>query len=520
MPKADIDRSLRPGQEVELEGKLRLPRPARNPGEFDEKALLHDRGASWIMRVSAVRVWGAGSWCWLGKAWAESGRQDFEGFLLRVVNPDEARVLAGLCLGFKGPLRRDWNRAVQDAGAMHLLVPSGAKVAFVMLAVLWWARHCRLWPGPRLACAALAGGFYTLMVGADAPYTRAYFGGLVLGLCQLSGRDSGAFQAMCWSALITLLWEPRELFSVGFQMTYAAVAGLVVAMPNVQGLAPKSWPRLARAGVQVLAVSVIVQVMLWPIFANVFRRGSVIGVLANLLLVPASGVFMAGGWGAWFVSELWPGGARFMGPVLSVAAQGFIRVCQGFAGLPHAAVDLAPMSPAAVIVYYLLAMSVLVWPAWRPSLGLGMAGFLLWIACSGVSALTRPELRVLLMRQPGHPALLSFRDDKHWLVDPGNNVAAVLKILQTRRVSAVDKVVLTRPVKPRSLARLAAGIGIGTLERAEPPWTYCQGAVCCEFGGPDGPRVLKGEAQYSIIPSRLKLSAVTVVVDGGSASIR
>ncbi|MDD5657569.1 MAG: ComEC/Rec2 family competence protein [Elusimicrobia bacterium] len=518
LPKSGADAGLRPGQEVELEGRLRLPRPARNPGEFDEKRFLNARGISWILRADRARIVAAPPAAWRLKAAAESARQSIESFFRRVLPPDEARVFAGLTLGFKGPLRRDWNRAVQDAGAIHLLVPSGAKVAFVMLAAWWLAG--RLGPRPRWAAAACVGGFYTLMVGAEAPYTRALWAGAALGLCRLWGRDSGTFQALVLAAWLTLLWDPRELFSAGFQMTYAAVGGLVVAMPAIQR-ALSGLPRRLRGLAGVCAVSLIVQAMLWPIFANTFGRGSLVGALANLLLVPASGFLMSAGFAAWLAGLVTTAADPWLGAALGQLARGFVAVCRAFADLPGAAADLCPMSGAQIAAYYGSAAGLLILPRWKPALVLAAASLALLGGQAALERLRRPALSVVLLRlPPAYPALASFSDGSRWLIGPGTRIAAVASALRSRGVRRVDRVVLTAPLPRRAWLRLRGKVSFAAVDRVAAPLRLCRGAVCFEFGGADGPRVLRGEAQYSIIPGRLKLGAVEVTTDGRRAEVR
>ena len=520
LPRDSDWRSLRPGMMVELEGRLRLPRRARNPGEFDEKAFMDDRGASWILKAESMKILGPPPWYWLPKAWAEGARQSWQGFFERVLPKDEACVLSGLTMGFKGPLRRDWNRSVQDAGAMHILVPSGAKVAFVMLGVVLLATSLGLRPIPRLILAVTVGGFYTLMVGAEAPYTRALWAGAALGLCQILGRDSGSFQAITLAAMLTLLWEPRELFSAGFQMTYAAVIGLVIAMPRLQAAAP-GLPRWLRGLAGAAAVSVLVQVMLWPLFANTFGRGSLAGVLANIVLVPASGLMMACGLAAWLAALLVPASAPCSARALGLLARGFVGACRFFAGLPCAAMDLPPMSQHVLLVYYLLVFAILVLPRRRAALALAAAGLCLWTSTALAGRWAAPSVRVLLLRlPPAHPAVVTFADGRVWLVDPGTKVSAVLKALRCQGIKTLDQIILTKPWPARAEARLRRGLAWRQERQVMAPWSFNDGEVRFEFGGPEGPRVLRGEAQYSIIPGRLKVRAVEVASDGRRAEIR
>lgn len=518
-PRSGAGGGLRPGQEIECSGRLRLPRPARNPGEFDEKGFLRDRGISWILQAESAAVVSPPPLAWWPKAWAEAVRQSLESFLRRVLPPDEARVFAGLTLGYKGDLRRDWTRAVQDAGAIHLLVPSGAKVAFVMVAV--WALAWRLGLGRRglWAAAVVVGGFYTLMVGADAPYTRALWAGAALGLCRTCGRDAGSFQALVLAAWATLLWDPRELFSVGFHMTYAAVGGLVVAMPSVQE-ALRGWPRRLRGLLGVCAVSVIVQLMLWPIFANTFGRGAVVGALANLVLVPASGLLMAAGFAAWLAGSCAAGLETWLGAFLGMLARLFLAVCRCFAGLPGAAVDLVPMSGAQIVAYYGAVFGILLLPRWRLALCLIAGSAALLGLAAAYGRWRRPAVSVLLLRlPPAYPALASFPDGSRWLIDPGGRVASVVGALRSRGVRRVDRLVLTAPMPRRAWRRLRERLPFNAVDRVAPPWRLCRGRVCFEFGGPGGPSVRRGEAQYSIIPGRLRRGAVEVWTDGDRAEV-
>jgi hypothetical protein len=104
-------------------------------------------------------------------------------------------------------------------------------------------------------------------------------------------------------------------------------------------------------------------------------------------------------------------------------------------------------------------------------------------------------------------------------VDPGAKIAAILKVLRARGVQKLDQVVILRPLPHGAWKRLRRGVLLRGASWVNPPWSFCEKEICFEFGGDDGPRVLRGEAQYSIIPGRLKLGAVEVSTDGRTAEI-
>jgi competence protein ComEC len=502
---------LRPGLGLTLSGRLRRPRAARNPGEFDERRFLADRGVGGVLHAESVDVDAqplAPRWTlW---AWAEGARRSFETALRGALPEPQSRLAVGLALGYKGPLPSDLNRAVQDAGVMHLLVPSGAKVAFVMLSTAWLALRLRLYPAWRALLAAAAGGFYTLMVGGDAPYARAFFGGGVLLASPLLGRDPGPLQAIALSALAILLYDPRELHSVGFQMTYAAVLGLALGLPRLRTALPRRWPRRLREAAVLAGIGAIVQAMLWPIFAQVFGKGSLVGPMANILLVPFSSLLMGAAFLTWLTERA--------APLLLAGVEAFAWVCRFFASWPGAAVPLSPMSPAGVTAYYLAAGALLLWPEKGARRAL-LAGSALALASAW-----RPETGVrmlLLSRGPEPPpALLSF-GNRHWLIDPAGPAGPILAALKARGVERLEAIVASRPVPERLLAKLPAD---RRLMKEGRPWELRLGTVRVRFGGDEGPRLFRtlhpdGEGEYCIIPLRLKSSAVELFIDGESVRI-
>ncbi|MBI5884152.1 MAG: ComEC family competence protein [Elusimicrobia bacterium] len=545
LPKAGpLNKFIRPGMRVRLEGKLRFPRRARNPGEYDEREFLDDRGVGWIMKARKLSILSTEvPLGWRLRSWAEAVRRMVQDRFDKTLGPEEARIMTGLCLGYKGPLDRQTNKAIQDAGVMHLIVPSGAKVAFVLLLGEWLGSRL-LPPGARFVLAGVVGGFYTLMVGAEAPYARAFLAWLALRGSGLMGREPGSFQAMMLSALAILLLRPRDLFGAGFQMTYLAVFGLVLAMPKVNEALPGRWPGWLRGSVQVLAVSFIVQFALWPTFAAYFGRGALVGVFANILLVPASGLMMGAGFLLAFAGD---GPWGLLPWVVSGIARVFVRICFWFASLPGAAVDLAPFSVVELGVYYLLLSGMLVLPRWKPAACLSACGLLLW-GGTVLAGMARPVTRVrFICLAKGRAALVAFPDGRHWLVDAGGPAGTVLQVMKDRRVRRLDRVMVTGLGRERwgGLARVLQEVPVGsvTFPTGEVPallgrWLgearakgvpvaadgsvgalrLMAGKICFDFTG-ELPAVRRGEAEYSIIGPRLRWRSIEVTTDGEKAEI-
>jgi hypothetical protein len=197
------------------------------------------------------------------------------------------------------------------------------------------------------------------------------------------------------------------------------------------------------------------------------------------------------------------------------------------------------MGAAAVLAYYLLVLALLVLPRKRAALTLACAGLAAWGSDALAQKAGEPALRVVYLRLPGaswgscggpvpacgpvpRAALVSFAGGRHWLVDAGGSAGLILKALRKYRVKRLEKVVLTGTEArlASALPRLAREIPIGRIEPPIPGRRLallCQDRVCFEFSPP---RVRRGDAEFSIIPSRLKINAVEASTDGFNVRIR
>jgi len=467
-PEDPLTPAVLPGARAVLEGRLRRPRPASNPGDFDERAFVEGRGAAFVFQARRVlRVEAPPS---RPKAWAGAFHRSVHEHLERRYPPETAGVLEGFLLGYKGKLSPASNRAVQDAGVMHLLVPSGAKVALVMGAVLWLAGWAGLARPLRFGLCALLGGFYTLAVGAEPPYTRAYLCAMVMLLALAFERESGGFQGLALAAILTLALEPRDLFGAGFQMTYAAALGIQLALTNRS--LPRRWPRWARSILRACLASVVVQIMLWPTFAAYFGRGSLIGAAANLLLIPCSGAVMLAAFAGW------ASGADACVWAAARLSDLFLGACRLIAGLPWAAVDLRPMSALHLAAYYLAVFGLLALPRWR----LSLAAWGLAAALGAAGLERRPPLEVLLLSQPGgRAALLRLPDKTTALLDGRIQPSLLRGVLKAEGLPRADELWL-RGLSSAGRRPAALLAQVGGVRRLGPGELLRRGEAVLEAG--------------------------------------
>lgn len=295
--------AYRPGAVVRVEATLGpVPGPVL-PG-------AHDPGrAAWFQGIAAVgRATGPPD---LLRPAASAGlrarldglRQDLEQHLLHHLPGDAGGLAAALVVGEQGNIRPELVDAMRIAGLAHLLTVSGFHVGIVVAGVFLILRHAvALWPwlalrvpGRAVAAiaAALAGTVYALLSGAEVPAVRAAIMAWVVMLALASGRDPLSLRLLAFAAFLILLARPEYLLSPSFQLSFAAVAGLILlahSRPGQRLLAPRGSDRPAvkagRYALALVASGLVAELLLSPIALAHFGRSGAYGVLANLVAIP------------------------------------------------------------------------------------------------------------------------------------------------------------------------------------------------------------------------------------------
>lgn len=326
-------------------GQLKKPYSVALLGNFDWAAYLATKNVFTEMTVQSVQTLTPPAW---PLRLIYTLRQDILATFERHFDRDLSAIAGGILLGERGEIDPQLYSNFQDSGAIHLLVASGGNVGFVTLVVF---ACCSLFGLSRkkTALAALAvAGVYTVLAGADAPLTRAYF----MTVCAVAGyflrRNSGVFQGLVLSCLVILLVHPAAVFETGFQMSFLATLAIVVCL-NLYEI-PYTWPRWVRFFAQIFLATLSTQLVLLPVFTNVFYKVSFAGLLANMVLVPLASLLMGLSFLFYIFCVLHL--AFVLQWVTGAALLAFKWLVEFFAAWPLANVPAAAWSPGWVAAYY------------------------------------------------------------------------------------------------------------------------------------------------------------------------
>jgi competence protein ComEC len=343
----EVTAPLGESQRVLVDARIHRPVGFRNPGGFDYPAHLRREGILLVGHARADRITAltpdTPPWPVAVKRWAV-------GVIAARLPPTSAALLAGLLLGERSALPREIDERFRRAGVYHILAVSGFNVALLAGAVFGGLALCGVPRRGAAGAAALVLVGFALVVGGQPSVLRATVMGLLLLAALLLDRESQLPNALALALLALLLWRPGDLWEPGFQLSFAATAGIVYLGPGLTAwLIARGAPAwLAGA----MAVSLGAQAGVTPLMLAHFNQLSLIGVLANLLVVPLAAVATTFGMLA-LLLELASGVlAALLFQTLWVALIALRAVVSVAAALPAAMVHLPAPSAATVVAWY------------------------------------------------------------------------------------------------------------------------------------------------------------------------
>lgn len=263
----------------------------------------------------------------------------------------ESAVFSALILGIKDHLDNDLTKAYASAGAMHVLAVSGLHVGIVFLILNYLFKPLmRLKYGNWIVFSLHLVGLwsYALITGFSPSVLRAVTMFSIVTLAGTSARSSNIYNTIAMSALILLLWEPNFIFAVGFQLSYAAVLGIIYLQPKIYNLWIPKY-RLVDWAWQITAVSVAAQMATFPLGLYYFHQFPSYFFISNLLVIPAVSIILHVGLAFLFLASV----SELLGDLIS-------PVLDWLLWLLNTVVDLAEKLPGSLIDWVYLSAEQMV----------------------------------------------------------------------------------------------------------------------------------------------------------------
>lgn len=312
-------------------------------------------------------------------------RDYFNTILQRYLSDSSAYgVAAALVLGLRDQVDDDLTDAYARSGTIHILAVSGLHVGAIYLLLVFITAFIpkkKWFLVARLLLFILGLWFYALLTGLSPSVVRATVMFSFIAIGDAMGRKTNLFNSLVGAALLTLCIDPKAIFTVGFQLSYLAVAGIGLLYAPIHNLlSPKTWA--LRKVWQLLCVSFAAQLATFPLAVYYFHQFPNYFLLSNLLIVPLGMVGVYLGLLLFVVSPV-PVLASFVGKVLVFVLHVANYSAQSIEGLPFSYSSGLYFSKVAVVIVYGLIISVFLYLKTKKYLPLALG----IICCIGLAIL-------------------------------------------------------------------------------------------------------------------------------------
>ena len=215
-------------------------------------------------------------------------------FVENGVDGDAYAVVAAMSLGDKSALTRNLKDTYSVSGASHVLALSGLHLGIIyMLLSVFLPR--RRWPALSQLVIILMIWAFVFLVGMSVSVVRSAIMLTVYGLLSIGNREKMSINALAFTAIAMLMWNPAWLFDVGFQMSFLAVFAILLFVPLFEDVFPAEYlmeHRWIKRIWGLVVVSCSAQLGVAPLIAFYFGRFSTYFLLTNFIVIPAAMVIL------------------------------------------------------------------------------------------------------------------------------------------------------------------------------------------------------------------------------------
>ena len=282
---------LQPGDNITFSTKPQPIKNYGNPFEFDYKKYLERKNIYRQLYLS-VNNWENAST--ISKPTLTIRAEQFREKLLEIyrnqnLGKNELEILSALTLGYKRDLDRETKRVFSASGAMHILAVSGLHVGIIFWVITLLFGFLRKQKSGRLLfmiISIILLWSYAFITGLSPSVMRASTMFTIFVIGENINRKPNSYNSLAASALFLLLFNPNNLFEVGFQLSYSAVFGILFLQPKLSKLITVN-NKLLKFFWTLLTISIAAQIATFPITTFYFNQFPTYFWITNLFIIPA-----------------------------------------------------------------------------------------------------------------------------------------------------------------------------------------------------------------------------------------
>ncbi len=272
------------GDRVSINGTFSLPNVARNKGGFDYRRYLNSNNIYGTIMVESFENYDCET---SFKSVIYSIQNVIHDNFKKVLKKEYAGVLSGMLIGETTDISNKTKEDFRDSGISHLLAVSGSNVALIIafsnliIIKLFGKRYSDF-------ISIIFVILFVLISGASPSVLRAGIMAILNLIANIILRKSDSITNLISSAFFILIVNPLALLNIGFLLSFAGTVGILVFSKEMQEIISK-YIKIDFVS-ENIALNLSAQIIIAPISLYFFNTFSIIGIIANIFIVPVTSI--------------------------------------------------------------------------------------------------------------------------------------------------------------------------------------------------------------------------------------
>jgi competence protein ComEC len=453
---------------------------------------------------------------------------------------EDVALLKAVCLGDRSTLSEELRQSYASAGGMHLLAVSGLHVGLIWWVLQYMTGWIRMIFKEEKQRSVLVLGFlwfYAFLTGFSSSVCRSVTMFSFFSVSRMMGQGAHPLNGILVSAFFLVYLEPLRLMEVGFQLSYAAIIGIVSLYPLFRKLL-RTKNRLLRRVWEASSVSMAAQLSTAPLVVFYFHQLPLYSILTSLVAIPLLSVLIA-----IFVISVPFTSANVMENVFNFILVKLAQLMNGFmeyiASLPGAVMDGLLIDTSTLFFYLLLLLLLLIFLHGRQRLSC----YLFMICLAGLLILN--SLSFLERRSSSELVISHFKGASMVIIRDGSRVdqycwyrdSSSIEYMEQYREATWSKRIYKKQLYEPGEQQLVRGCVSAAQKLGDGSWLLggrdFRGLVFTKglqssgqeavFGSlvsdtcqrPDF-ILLSGEPPQSVLPDKSYMGNIDIVIDGSN----
>jgi competence protein ComEC len=290
---------LRYGENIETVLNISLPSLPRNPGEFNYRRYLQMKNIYFQARLPEKVIVLDVKGNFVKRNLLIPVRMKILSAINRYVSNPANSIMKAILLGEKQDIDKGILNDFQKTGVIHVLAISGLHVGIILAIFLLLFSILGFSYNRKVMLSLILLVIYMALVDFRASVVRATLMAIFYYSAQFMQRKARPINILAAAGLLILLIDPRQLFSMGFQFSFASVFSILYGYPRLKALWPynaenKQWKYWFNKWLrQPFLVSFSAVLGIAPLTWYYFGTFQIGAVVANLFIIPLFALFLS-----------------------------------------------------------------------------------------------------------------------------------------------------------------------------------------------------------------------------------